>query len=468
MHPDLRDCYWYDSLTEIVPPREPLRESIAADVAIIGAGYTGLWTAYHLKQLDPSLRVVIVEAEHVGFGASGRNGGWLMGAIEGLDDYLSDCDPETARIARQQVHGIVANAGAVIREEGIDCDFAHGGGVYAAARYPEQLGMARSQLHALWEAGHSESDYRWLEREELARVVRVQGGQGAIYTPHVAAIQPAKLAAGLARAVEARGVKIYENSPVTDFSAGEVHTTGGVVHAAMIVPAIEGFSNELPHMRRYILPFQSGMVVSEPLSADTWAQIGLEQRPVMCDFSRLATYLQRTADDRLAFGARGSYRFGGKSVSQFDPGAPEFAARRELARSFFPVLENAEFTHAWGGTLGIPRRFAPHVVYDEGAGLATAGGYVGEGVGASFLFGQTLAEKILHRESERTSLPWVFNAGMDKALQHWEPEPMRWLGFKAAWYLYAKEEVLYVAASTPPWRKNLARFMAETMERILS
>jgi glycine/D-amino acid oxidase-like deaminating enzyme len=468
MHNDLRDCYWFDALSDDWVARPALDETVQADVAIIGGGYTGLWTAYHLKQLDPALSVLILEAEHAGFGASGRNGGWLMGAIEGLDKYLASCDEELRVAAHREVHGIPATAGEVIRREGIDCDFAHGGAIYAAARYPEQLSMAHAQLDNLRAAGHGEQDYRWLEAAELEAQARISGARGAIFTPHVAAIQPAKLTTGLARVAERHGVRIYERSRVLESNQGQLRTASGTVKAPVIISAMEGYGSDLMSMRRHILPFQSGMVATEPLSASVWEEIGFSQRPVLADYSRLSTYMQRTADDRLVFGARGSYRFGGKPVSRFAADDPAFASRRALARQFFPVLENATFTHAWGGTLGISRRFAPHVAFDEVSGLGTAGGYTGEGVGASFLFGQTLAELILQRETVRTGLPWVYRGDPSRVLPRWEPEPLRWLGFKAAWSLYAWEEAVHATGQSWAWHKRLARRAAELADRVLS
>lgn len=467
-HKDLRDCYWFESLSGQQVTRDSLQGEISADVVVIGAGYTGLWTAYHLKRLDPALSVIVLEAEHAGFGASGRNGGWLMGAIEGLEDYLADCDADTRAAGYREVHAIPARALDVLRRENIDCDAVHGGAIYAAARYPEQLAMAQSHLDDLRAAGHSEDDYRWLDRDGLQARVNIAGAAGGIYTPHVAVVQPAKLVTGLANAVERLGVCIFENSRVVDAKGGQVQTSAGRVRAPVIISALEGYGTGPEGIRGTILPFQSGMVVTEPLPAGTWREIGLQGRPALCDYSRLTTYVQRTADDRLVFGARGSYRFGGRPVSRFDGNGPEFEGRRALARRFFPVLEGARFTHAWGGTLGIPRCFAPHVVFDAASGLGTAGGYIGEGVGASFLFGETLAELVLQRETDRTRLPWVLRGNPRRVLRRWEPEPLRWLGFKLAWSIYSWEEKVCARGDAPAWRRKLAQRAAGKVKGFLS
>ncbi len=468
MHDDLRQCYWFDTLAAGIRTRPALQQDLDVDVAIAGAGYTGLWTAYHLKQLRPELSIAMLEAEHVGFGASGRNGGWLMGEIAGLDSYLAPCDPDLRALGYSEVHGIPARAGAVFAREGIDCDFAHGGAIFAAARYPEQLDMARAHLDGLRAAGHGEEDYRWLDAGELQQRARVSGGRGAIYTPHVAAIQPAKLVAGLAAVVEGLGVRICEASRVVASAPGELATAQGRVRAPVVISALEGYGADTDSGRPYILPFQSGMVATEPLSAALWEEIGLAGRPVLSDYSRLATYVQRTRDDRLVFGARGNYRFGGQPISHFAADDPAFETRRRLARTFFPVLEQVDFTHAWGGTLGIARRFAPHVVFDPASGQGTAGGYTGEGVGAAFLFGQTLAELILEQDTLCTRLPWVFRGSAASRLARWEPEPLRWLGFKAAWSIYGWEESVLGGGRAGSWHKRLASLAAQSVNRLLA
>ncbi|MBU6448935.1 MAG: FAD-dependent oxidoreductase, partial [Rhodospirillales bacterium] len=300
---------WMDGVEEITP-RPALSGEMVADIVIIGAGYTGLWTAYYLKTRAPGLNIVVVEAEIAGFGASGRNGGWVMGAVLGEERTIGHLPEPRRRESWALVHGIPDEVGRVTQAEGIACDFRKGGTLNCAARYPEQETRLRAWLKALYAEGQTEEDARWLTPAELTQELRIPGALGAVYTPHCATIQPAKLARGLAEAVERLGVRIYEQSRVTHWQPGEIRTAQGVVKADWVVPAVEGYAAELPPLGDYQLPVQSMLIVTEPLPEDVWAGIGLARGQSFNEFSRQVTYGQRTADNRLAFGARGGYRFG--------------------------------------------------------------------------------------------------------------------------------------------------------------
>ncbi|WP_185057602.1 NAD(P)/FAD-dependent oxidoreductase, partial [Pseudomonas chlororaphis] len=190
---------WMDQLDEPLLARPSLEQDLDVDVAIIGAGYTGLWTAYYLKRLAPTLNIAIVEAQTAGFGASGRNGGWLMGNLLGEDRLLAGLSPEQRRASFDLLHGIPDEVAIVLEREGIDCDYRKGGVLYCAARYPEQEITQRRYLDTLYRQGLDERDYRWLSPEQLAQQIRVAKAYGGIYAPHCATIQPAKLVRGLAR-----------------------------------------------------------------------------------------------------------------------------------------------------------------------------------------------------------------------------------------------------------------------------
>lgn len=295
---------WMNQLDDPLEARPSLEESLEVDVAIVGAGYTGLWTAYYLKRRAPQLRVAIVEAETAGFGASGRNGGWLMGNLLGEDGLLAGLPPERRRAGYDLLHGIPDEVARVLQEEGIDCDYRKGGVLYCAARYPEQERRLRAYLHDLYAEGLDESDYRWLTPQELDQQLRIPGSYGAIHSPHCATIQPARLARGLACAVERLGVQLFEKSRVLHWQRGLLRTERGELRAEWIVPAVEGYAASLPPLGHYQLPVQSLLVATEPLPSSVWAEIGLERGQAFSEFSRQVTYGQRTADDRLAFGAR--------------------------------------------------------------------------------------------------------------------------------------------------------------------
>ncbi|HAL69764.1 MAG TPA: FAD-dependent oxidoreductase, partial [Pseudomonas sp.] len=212
---------WMDQLQEPLRARPALRENVEADVCIIGAGYTGLWTAYYLKRQAPHLNIVVIEANIAGFGASGRNGGWLMGNLLGEDRLLASLSPLQRRASIDLLHDIPDEVQRVLHREQLDCDYRKGGVLYCAARYPEQERSLRAYLDHLYNLGMTEDDYRWLRPAQLQGQLRVSNAYGAIYSPHTATIQPAKLVRGLASAVEAMGVPIYENTPALDWQPGE-------------------------------------------------------------------------------------------------------------------------------------------------------------------------------------------------------------------------------------------------------
>jgi glycine/D-amino acid oxidase-like deaminating enzyme len=453
-----------DQLDEPLLARPALEQDLDVDVAIIGAGYTGLWTAYYLKRLAPGLNIAIVEAQTAGFGASGRNGGWLMGNLLGEDRLLAGLPAEQRRASFELLHGIPDEVEIVLEREGIDCDYRKGGALYCAARYPEQEASLRHYLDTLYRQGLTESDYRWLSPEQLAQQIRIAKPYGGIYAPHVATIHPAKLVRGLARTVESMGVNIYENSPVTQWQSGSLRTANAQVRSRWVVPAVEGYAVTLPPLDRYQLPVQSLLVATEPLSAATWDEIGLSHGQAFSESSRQVTYGQRTADNRLVFGARGGYQFAGKLRHDFDLTASEVELRRYLFSELFPQLRNVRITHAWGGNLGMSRRFKPHMLCDRTSGIALSGGYGGEGVGASNLGGRTLADLILQRDTELVRQPWVIPQGGLDALKAWEPEPCRWLGYNAIIRSFVHEDQTLANPATAPWRRKLASRVAGFME----
>lgn len=458
---------WMNQLDDPLEARPSLEESLEVDVAIVGAGYTGLWTAYYLKRRAPQLRVAIVEAETAGFGASGRNGGWLMGNLLGEDGLLAGLPPERRRAGYDLLHGIPDEVARVLQEEGIDCDYRKGGVLYCAARYPEQERRLRAYLHDLYAEGLDESDYRWLTPQELDQQLRIPGSYGAIHSPHCATIQPARLARGLARAVERLGVRLFEKSRVLHWQRGLLRTERGELRAEWIVPAVEGYAASLPPLGHYQLPVQSLLVATEPLPSSVWAEIGLERGQAFSEFSRQVTYGQRTADDRLAFGARGGYRFGGKLRSDFSLDDEEVGLRRYLFGELFPLLKDARISHTWGGNLGMARRFRPHMLLDHASGIALSGGYGGEGVGASNLGGRTLAALILGEDSELLRQPWVLGERPLDSLARWEPEPCRWLGYNAIIRSFVHEDRVLADPHSAPWRRSLAQTLAAGMESLM-
>jgi glycine/D-amino acid oxidase-like deaminating enzyme len=438
--------FWMSSVGDDLAPRAPLPGDRDVDVAVVGAGYTGLWTAYYLAAADPSLRVAVLEAEIAGYGASGRNGGWCSALFPTSISALARRHGRAAAIALYRtMHATVQEVGAIAEAEGIDCHWARGGTV-TLARTPAQLDRARATVGKARSFGFD--DLVLLNAEEARRRCGATGVLGGAYTPHCAAIHPARLVRGLARAAERRGVTIYEGTPALRLRPGAVVTPVGTVRAEFVVRATEGYTPELPGARRTLLPVYSLMLATEPLPASFWESTGLASRETFSDFRHLIIYGQRTADDRFAFGGRGApYHFGSRVRPAYDREPRVFAALRRTLVDLFPPLAGVEITHTWGGPLGVARDWSASVGLDRATGLAWAGGYVGDGVATANLAGRTLADLIRGVDSELTRLPWVGHRW-----RRWEPEPLRWLGVNAARWVVTSADAAEIRRGRPSRR----------------
>jgi glycine/D-amino acid oxidase-like deaminating enzyme len=419
--------YWLSSVPGELAPRDPLPGDLDVDVAIAGAGFTGLWTAYYLASASPGLRIAVCEQEIAGFGASGRNGGWCSALFPASLAKLERMAGRTGAVAMYRaMQDTVDEVGRVTADEGIDCHWAKGG-TLQLARSPAQLERAREEVAEARAFGFGQADLRLLNGAEAAEQVAATGILGATYTPHCAAIHPARLARGLADVLRRRGVAVYERTPVIEISPRRLRTLRGTVRADYVIRATEGYTPLLPGLHRAIAPVYSLMIATEPLPAATWAQIGLAGRPTFGDYRHLIIYGQRTADGRLAFGGRGApYHFGSRVRPGFDRSPAVFGALRRSLGELFPVLGDVAVTHTWGGPLGVPRDWCASVGLDRASGLGWAGGYVGDGVSTTNLAGRTLADLVLGKETEITQLPWVGHQS-----RPWEIEPLRWLGANA-------------------------------------
>ncbi|WP_299441796.1 FAD-binding oxidoreductase [uncultured Phycicoccus sp.] len=417
---------WSDTRAATGGPAEPSAElPAAADVAVVGAGFTGLWTAYYLLRERPDLEVLVLEAEHVGFGASGRNGGWVSALWPVSPDALAARHGRDAALAHlAALRDTVDEVGRVDADESLGSGFVKGGTIaLARTEAQERRGRAAARHGAAWGDGTV-----WLGAAAARERLQGNGTRGATVNPHCARIHPRNLADGLAAAVRRRGARIVEGVRVARAGDGVVVLEDGRrITAGSVVLATEGWTPRLPGHERAVIPVFSLMVATEPLPADRWARIGLAQREVFTDHGHVVIYGQRTTDDRLAFGGRGApYHLGSAVRPEFDHDERVFAALRSTLRALFPALDGVRFTHAWGGPLGIARDWHPSVTWDPGTRTGRAGGYVGDGVAATNLAGRTLTDLVLGRSSPLTALPWVGHRSPS-----WEPEPLRWLGVNA-------------------------------------
>jgi len=435
---------WLDQIETPIVARPALSGDADVDVAVVGAGYTGLWAAHSLLVADPSLRVLVVEREMVGFGASGRNGGWCVGELAGgLDGAVAAAGRDAGIRMTQAIIDTVDEIGRVVETEGIDCGFVRGG-VIRLARTVAQVERQRAEFDEFHHHGFGDDVMQVLDaREAMAHLRSTDVVGGLLYRPG-ARVQPARLVRGLAEAVERRGGAIVEHTSAAAIVPGSgraralVRTDRGTIRADVVVRATEAYTRDLDGHRRDLVPLYSLMVATEPLPDDVWGHIGLRNMETFSDDRRMVVYGQRTTDGRLAFGGRGApYRYG----SGIDPSTEASSRRHDriitALREMVPAVDDARITHRWGGVLGVARDWRASVGLDRATGLAWAGGYVGEGVAATNLAGRTLADLIGGIESDLTSLPWVGHRS-----RRWEPEPLRWLGINAGLRLAGRVDAL--------------------------
>jgi glycine/D-amino acid oxidase-like deaminating enzyme len=407
--------FWWQQVGLPVPT-DRLEGDATCDVAVVGGGLTGLWTAYHLHEADPTLDIRVLEAEFAGFGASGRNGGWLSSELAGSARAYAEVAGEdgVARL-RAALRRTVDEVIDVAAREGIEADIVRSG----------VLTVARSQAQAQRLGGE-------LSAGQVAERIRVAGAVSGHLDPDCARVHPARLVSGVARVVRERGVRIHEDSRVVRIEPGAAVTERGTVRAPVVLRCLEGFTAGLPGHRREWLPMNSAIVVTEPLSPAQWDEVGWAGQELLGDEAHAYCYAQRTADGRIALGGRGvPYRFG--SRTDVDGRTQEWtvASLRSMLSTLFPSIAGIGLDHAWCGVLGVPRDWSASVALDPASGLGHAGGYVGSGLTATHLAGRTLRDLVLGHDTELTALPWTGHR-----VRRWEPEPLRWLGVHALYRLY--------------------------------
>ncbi len=406
----------------------PSETSVDADVVIVGAGFTGLWTAWYLTRIDPSMRIVVIDRERVGFGASGRNGGWCSALLPmGLDQTAARSGEASATRFQRAMHETVDEIETFVHSHGAP-GILHRGGTIDLARSAPQERRLRHHLDEYRRHGFGDDDYRWLDADEARAHCAATSVVGGVWTPHCATVHPLRLVHALARAVIDAGVEIREGIDVRAIEAGRLHTSHGTMSAEVVVRATEGYTSQLDGERRTMLPIYSLMIATEPLPDDVWSDIGLTDRPTFADGRHMIIYGQRTTDGRFAFGGRGAaYHFGSAIRPDFDTDERIRALLSSSLRELFPTIGDTAITHHWGGVLGAPRDWRCSVRFDRRTGLANAGGYVGDGVSTTNLAGRTLAALITGTgHDDLTTLPWVGHRS-----RRWEPEPLRWVGVNA-------------------------------------
>lgn len=450
------DSLWLSRNTPAVCP--PVGPGEAADIVVVGAGYTGLWTALHLRSLDPSRSIMVVDAAQPGFGASGRNGGWCSAfAPMSLDEIAATTSPRHARAFQQALVDTVSEIGEFVATNGIDCGWTQAG-TLSLARNAPQLGRVRASISEARRHGFDESFLRMIGPDEVASRVEVPSVLGATWSPACAAVDPLALLVGLLRVVESAGITVRGDSrflsvgPRPGGNRAVVSVPGGRVDidCEWVLLCTEGFTAHVRGHRRDIAPLYSYMIATEPLDEATWREIGWAGRETLSDARQMVIYAQRTTDGRIAFGGRGApYRWASAIGPRHDADPAVHARIAQTMFEMFPAARDARISHRWGGALGVARDWQTTAWVDTESRTGFAGGYVGDGVALSRLAAAGLARAVLGVDDEIARLPFVGHRG-----PRWEPEPLRWLGINGMLRAVALADRIEQRTNRPAKRLN--------------
>lgn len=451
--------YWLESTDDDLTPRPALNESKTVDVVIMGAGFTGLWTAYYLIRQNPSLNISILEKEVTGFGASGRNGGWCYPVFSVTPSSLiKRYGMETARNLQLAMFESVSEIGRVIDEEGFSCDWANGGGLKVSLGQ-QGIPLLEKEMEVYEKLG-LEHQYDLLNKSQTRDRVQIQHAEGSLYTKNSAVLNPGKLIRQLAKVLENHGVEIYEQTEVVDIKEGnardypKLSTANGssitAKHACVL--AGDSYMSQMKTHRRSVIPMYSLITLTEPLTDEQWDAIGWRERESVGSTRYSVNYLQRTVDNRILIGGRGQpYRFGSQIKDSLDVHQSTHRNLQEMLISWFPSLADVKFTHSWGGTVGITRDWMPNFNFDKQSRIANAWGYVGQGVSTANLAGRIMRDLITKENSSLLELPMVQHES-----RNWEIEPFRWLGARYVQYGLEKVDRKSEETGIPPSGNTLA------------
>jgi glycine/D-amino acid oxidase-like deaminating enzyme len=405
----------------------PLEQDIRADVAIVGAGFTGLSTAWYLRQADPSLRVVVLESDVVGFGASGRNAGFVTTVMGmGLTTTALRFGKKKARQAHDFAVRAVRHLGELVEKHGIDCDYEKSGELTVATN-PAQVDRLRRAIRLAEELGID--GMRWLDARELREEVNSSLYLGAKGEDECALVNPAKLARGLKDLAEGAGAEIYEHTPVETAHLkprARLETPQGSVRADKVVFATNAYTQRFPRLHSKALPMFTYIVLTEPLTEEQLLPIGWKHRQGIGDARNLIRYYRLTPDNRLLMGGEGVVYYYGGRVG-FDQHRPTFDRLERTIVETFPSLAGAGITHRWGGPVSVPADFFPAMGYLGGDRcLIYSLGCVGQGVALTNMAGQVLRDLVREEETDLTDLFFV-----NRRVITLPPEPLRFVMVQA-------------------------------------
>ena len=421
--PPLAPSYWQEEAGEI-PPEPPLAGAGEADVAILGGGFVGLWTALFLKRHEPDCRVVVLEQHRCGSGASGRNGGFVMSWWPKIGSLLAFATPEQALFLARAAESAIGEIGEFCREQGIDAHFRQSGWLWTATA-PAHLDAWEGTLSACAKLGATP-----FERLTGAEVQRRTGSPihlGGVFERSNDTVQPALLVQGLRRAALAAGVVLHENSGVERIEPGDpatLRTAGGALRAGRVVLATNAWAAALPELRRLVTPVNSSVVATRPLG-DTLDALGWTGGESITDSQMMVDYYRTTRDGRVVFGkGTGAMSLGARVTPVFSADPASIARARADLDTTYPGLGPEAVSHAWSGPIdrtydSLPvfgaLKGAPNILYGVG--------WSGNGVGPSRIGGRVLASLALGRADA-----WAGSALVGRPCRSFPPEPFRYLG----------------------------------------
>ncbi len=440
-----------------------LEGEVNADFLVLGAGFTGLWTAWHLLDATPEARVVILDAERAGHGPSGRNGGFVESLAPSWGLLEQALGKERAGTVLSLSRDSVQQIESFCEREGVEAGFRHGGMIRVATA-PAQEAQIERQLRAAAEIDDPSLAPRPLTVEEVRARCDSPLFRAGLLHPEVASVQPARLALGLIEALKQRGARIHDFSPALsigrEVGGFAVRTGSGSVRAPAAVLAIGGaFAGRRSPLRNALTVASSQIAITEPVP-DMLERIGWTGGECITDGRALLHYFRTTPDGRIAFGwGGGVIAYGGRTHGRVERDRRVIETVIAALRAHFPGLAGRRVEHAWGGPIDASPRHLPLITELPGGAFA-AFGYTGNGVGPSQMIGRALASLALGRHDEYSTLPLVEPAS---SLRQLPPEPLRWLGATAIRAAIAHNESIEMSGRDP---SSLTRAIARIPAQI--
>ena len=401
---------WRDGVAPLALPT--LQSNYSCDVAIVGGGFSGLWSAYHLLTHQPSLQVSIFESKEIGFGASGRNGGWVSA------DYPVDQRTLLRRYPSKDVEGF-----ASLLRKGVDEIGAIASTISPGANFKKSgaLLFATNQLQLDRLKDSTDSHHHLLSRDEMRSKVRISSALGGLFTPDCATVNPRRLLNDLAQDLRVRGVAIFEQSHAR-YQSRALTVNGHPVDAKLVIFATEAFGEQT----RDWIPLYSLMIATRNLTDSERDAIGWSPGLAIAEATNNVNYAQLTSDLRIAIGGRGAgYPFASRVNPTLESNTETHRSLRELLNSWFEVTDGLEITHHWGGPIAIRRNWESLIRVDRDGGVAELGGYVGDGMTMSFIAARAVAERIMTGSNTLVDMPFDSD---EQSTRRWPIEPLRYIG----------------------------------------